>query len=66
MQISLNIRNESISQKVLAFLSSFAKDEIEIKTLEENKKIFSEFSGMWKDGDIELEIFRAAELVCPR
>jgi len=58
MQISLDIKNESISHKVLNFLSSFTKDEIEIKTVNDRKELFSEFSGMWKDKDIDIDSLR--------
>jgi hypothetical protein len=58
MQISLNIKNEFISQQVLNFLSSFTKDEIEIKTTKDSKKSFCEFAGMWKDKDITIESLR--------
>ena len=58
MQISLDIKNESISQKVLNFLSSFTKDEIEIRTNIDTKKSFSEFSGMWKEKEIDIDKLR--------
>lgn len=55
MQIVLNVENESISQKVLASLSSYTKNKIDIKTLEENKKLFL---GMWKDRDADVNKIR--------
>ena len=55
MQIVLNVENESISQKVLASLSSYTKNKIDIKTLEENKKLFL---GMWKDRDAAVNKIR--------
>ena len=58
MHISLDIKNESISQKVLIFLASFTKEEIEIKTVDDTKKSFSEFAGMWKDREIDIETLR--------
>ena len=61
MHISLNIKNESISQKILDFLSSFKKEDVQIETIDEasNKKdSLSTFSGMWKDRDIDLNIIR--------
>ena len=59
MQISLNIKNESISQKILKFLSSFSNEEIEIKTIDNNNKnLFCEFSGMWSDKEIDLKSIR--------
>jgi hypothetical protein len=59
MHISLNIKNESLSQKILDFLSSFKKEDIEIQTLPDEKKgAFSEFSGLWKDRDINIQSIR--------
>jgi len=59
MHISLNIKNESLSQKILEFLSSFKKEDIEIETLPDEKKgSFSEFSGLWKDRDIDIKTIR--------
>jgi len=59
MHISLNIKNESLSQKILDFLSSFKQEDLEIETLpEEEKGSFSEFSGMWKDRDIDIQTIR--------
>ncbi len=58
MQISLDIKNDSISKKVLNFLSSFTQEEIEVKTTKDTTKSFSEFSGMWKDKDITIDTLR--------
>ena len=59
MHISLNIKNESLSQKILEFLSSFKKEDVEVQTLPDEKRIsFSEFSGLWKDRDIDIETIR--------
>ena len=63
MHISVNIKNESISQKVLDFLSSFKKEDIQIETFEESssqKDSLSSFAGMWKDRDINIETLREA------
>jgi len=63
MQILLNIQNESVSQKILDFLSnSFKKDDVSIKTLDDTtadkEHQFSEFSGLWKNRDINIESIR--------
>jgi hypothetical protein len=58
MQISLNIKNESISQKILDFLSSFKKEDIQIETIEDKKESLSSFAGMWKDRDIDIHSIR--------
>ncbi|MDF1884187.1 hypothetical protein JHD49_09565 [Sulfurimonas sp. SAG-AH-194-C21] len=63
MQILLNIQNESVSQKILDFLSSsFKKNDLSIQTLEDTsvdkKHQFSEFSGLWKDRNINIETIR--------
>jgi hypothetical protein len=61
MHISLNIKNESISQKILDFLSSFKKEDIQIETFEDTKKednSLSSFAGMWKDRDIDIHTIR--------
>jgi len=59
MHISLNIKNESISQKILEFLSSFKKEDVEVQTSpDEKKSAFSEFSGLWKDRDVNIETIR--------
>lgn len=60
MQISLNIKNESISQKILDFLSSFQKEDLQIKTIEDKheEETLSSFCGMWKDKDIDIESIR--------
>lgn len=63
MQISLNIKNESISQKVLEFLSSFKKEDIKIETIDDKhckEESLSSFAGMWKDRDITIETLREA------
>ena len=63
MHISVNIKNESISKKVLDFLSSFKKEDIQIETFEESssqKDSLSSFAGMWKDRDINIETLREA------
>ncbi len=61
MQISLNIKNESISQKILDFLSSFQKEDIQIETIDEkqeDKESLASFAGMWKDRDININNIR--------
>jgi len=61
MQLSLHIKNESISKKVLDFLSSFKKEDIQIETIdehEEKNESLSSFAGMWKDRDINIETIR--------
>jgi hypothetical protein len=61
MQISLNIKNESISEKILDFLSSFRKEDIQIETIDDvlnEKESLSTFSGMWKDRDIDMNSIR--------
>ena len=61
MQISLHIKDESISQKILDFLSSFKKEDIQIETIpdkEEEKASLSSFVGMWKDRDIDINSIR--------
>jgi len=59
MHISLNTKNESVSQKILEFLSYFKKEDVEIQTLSDEKKgSFSEFSGLWKDRDIDIKTLR--------
>jgi hypothetical protein len=61
MQITLNIKNESISKKILDFLSSFQKDDVQIETIEKEKKeSLSSFVGIWKDRDIDLNTIREA------
>ncbi len=63
VQISLNIKNESISQRVLEFLSSFKKEEIQIETIDDKplkKDSLSSFAGMWKDRDITIDSLREA------
>lgn len=64
MHISLNIKNESVSQKILDFLSSFTKEDIDVKTIDDSKEMkqnsFSEFSGIWKDRDVDLNKIREA------
>ncbi|MCD6259408.1 MAG: hypothetical protein J7J31_07380 [Helicobacteraceae bacterium] len=63
MHISLNIKNESISQKVLEFLSSFKKEDIQIETIDDNsaqKESLASFAGMWKDRDINIRTLREA------
>lgn len=64
MHISLNIKNESVSQKILDFLSSFKKEDIDVKTIDDSKEMkqdsFSEFSGLWKDRDVDLNKIREA------
>ncbi|MDD3506091.1 MAG: hypothetical protein PHX65_06030 [Sulfurimonas sp.] len=63
MQISLNIKNESISQKVLEFLSSFKKEDIKIETIDDKpfkEESLASFAGMWKDRDITIETLREA------
>ncbi len=61
MQISLNIKDESISKKILDFLSSFKKEDIQIETLDdkqEEKESLSSFVGMWKDRNIDINTIR--------
>jgi len=61
MQISLNIKDKSISKKILNFLSSFQKEDIEIKTFNDTKdtqESISSFSGMWKNRDININTIR--------
>jgi len=58
MHIVLDTKNEIITQKILQFLSSFSKDEIEIQAPKEIQKSFSEFSGMWKDREVTIESLR--------
>jgi len=43
----------------LDFLSSFKKEDVEVQTLPEEKKgSFSEFSGLCKDRDIDIQTIR--------
>ena len=63
MHISLDIKNEFITQKILDFLSSFQKDELQIQTFDDTKanikkESLSSFSGMWKDREINIDIIR--------
>lgn len=60
MQISLNIKNESVGEKILDFLSSFQKEDVQIKTFEDSqtKESLSSFSGMWKDREIDINTIR--------
>lgn len=61
MQLSLHIKNESISQKILEFLSTFKKEDIQIETVDEDdesKKSLSTFAGIWKDREINIETIR--------
>lgn len=61
MHISLDIKNESISEKILDFLSSFKKEDIKIETIEsssDTKESIASFSGMWKDRDIDINKIR--------
>ncbi len=61
MQISLHIKNESISKKILDFLSSFQKEDIQIETInekQEDKNSLASFAGMWKDRDIDIDDIR--------
>ena len=61
MQISLNIKDDSISKKILDFLASFQKEDIQMKTFNNTKnkeKSLSSFSGMWKNRDIDIDIIR--------
>ncbi|MEA2098894.1 MAG: hypothetical protein U9P72_02055 [Campylobacterota bacterium] len=59
MHIALNIKNESLSQKVLDFLASFKQEDIEVQTFtDEKEKSFSEFAGLWKDRDVDLKTIR--------
>jgi hypothetical protein len=59
MHISLDIKNESTTQKILDFLSSFQKEDVQIKTFDNSKKeSLSSFAGMWKDRDIDINTIR--------
>ena len=63
MQILLDVQNESVSNKILKFLStSFKKSDVSIKTLEDKnidkEHPFSEFSGLWKNRDINIKSIR--------
>jgi len=63
MQILLNVQNESVSQKILDFLAtSFKKNDVSVQTIEDTiidkEYQFSEFSGLWKNRDINLESIR--------
>ena len=61
MQLSLHIKNESISQKILEFLSTFKKEDIQIETVDEDdesKESLSTFAGIWKDREINIETIR--------
>ena len=63
MQILLDISNESVSQKILEFLAkSFKKSDVNIQTINNEKQIqvnsFSEFSGLWKNREINIESIR--------
>ncbi len=63
MQILLDVKNESVSQKILDFLAtSFKKNDVSVKTVEDASKLkehsFSEFSGLWENRDIDIESLR--------
>jgi len=63
MQILLNVQNESVSQKILDFLStSLKKNDVSIKVIDDEnidaKNQFSEFSGLWENRDINIESIR--------
>ena len=63
MQILLDVQNESVSKKILDFLStSFQKSDVSVKTLDntsiDREHPFSEFSGLWKNRDINIESIR--------
>jgi hypothetical protein len=61
MQISINIKNESISKKILEFLASFKKEDVQIETIEDDasqKESLSSFAGMWKDREIDTKTLR--------
>jgi hypothetical protein len=63
MQILLNIQKESVSQKILDFLStSLKKNDVSIKVIDDEnidvKNQFSEFSGLWENKDINIESIR--------
>ena len=61
MQISLHIKDESISKKILDFLASFQKEDIQIETIDEKqeeKNSLASFAGMWKDRDIDINTIR--------
>ena len=61
MHISLNIKNETLSNKILDFLSSFKKEDVQIETINDvsnKKESLSTFSGMWKNRDININSIR--------
>jgi len=63
MQILLNVQNESVSQKILDFLStSLKKSDVSVKVIDDEnlatKHQFSEFSGLWENRDIDIESIR--------
>jgi hypothetical protein len=63
MQILLNVQNESVSQKILDFLStSLKKNDVSVKVIDDEnidaKNQFSEFSGFWENRDINIESIR--------
>jgi len=63
MQILLNVQNESVSQKILDFLStSLKKNDVSVKVIDDKnidvKNQFSEFSGLWENRDINIESIR--------
>ena len=66
MQITINISNEQLFEKILWLLSRFKNDGLEIitdvqknkLTPTESKNKFSEFAGIWKDRDITQESIR--------
>ena len=62
MHISLNIKNESLSRKILDFLSSFKQEDVQIDAIIEDeqpeKESLSAFAGLWKDRAVDIETLR--------
>lgn len=61
MHIAINIKNESLSHKILEYLSSFRKEDVQIETIEQthiNEEKFSSFAGLWKDRSVDLDTIR--------
>jgi len=66
MQLTIEVPNEQLLNKILRFLNTFKSDDIKIisntqnksKNHKESPNKFSEFSGMWKDRDITQESIR--------
>jgi len=66
MQLTIEIPNEQLFDKIVWLLNAFKSEGLKIITHnqasninhEEPKNQFSEFSGMWKDRDITQESIR--------